>query len=296
MSFYSRTVDLKLPEDFTAISTGKRGTFEMDLAGKRVLITGGSSGIGLALAEQLCAKGAAVVVTGRRSEAVREAVERLRSGGARVQGVIADVTSESGRAASLEGALTTLGGLDVLVNNAGGVRASRLENTAEEDIVAMVQVNLLAPVLLTRRALPYLRSGGDSMIVNITSAAALIGMPFYATYCGAKAGLARFGEALRRELKGEGVRVLTVYPSGTDTPMMKTSRAGAAQGFSLEPAAAVARAVVAGMEADAIEITRGDENRVQMVELNWTDPKSLDERFAALKPSLEEAVRDHRAL
>jgi uncharacterized oxidoreductase len=176
----------------------------MNLAGKRVLITGGSSGIGLALAEQLCAKGAAVVVTGRRSGAVREAVERLQADGARVEGVVADVTTEAGRVASLQGALGALGGLDVLVNNAGGVRAGRLENTTEEDIMAMVQVNLLAPVLLTRKALPHLRSGRDSMIVNITSAAALIGMPFYATYCGAKAGLARFGEALRRELTGEG--------------------------------------------------------------------------------------------
>jgi NAD(P)-dependent dehydrogenase (short-subunit alcohol dehydrogenase family) len=268
----------------------------MNLAGKRVLITGGSSGIGLALAEQLCARGAAVVVTGRRPDAVREAVQALQTHGGSVRGVVADVTSEAGRAASLQAALTGLGGLDVLVNNAGGVRASRLENTAAADIVAMVQVNLLGPVLLTRSALPHLRAGGDSMIVNITSAAALIGMPFYATYCGAKGGLALFGEALRRELKGEGVRVLTVYPSGTDTPMMKTSRAGAAQGFSLEPASEVARAVVAAMLADAIEVIRGDDNRHQMVELNWIDPQSLDERFEALKPGLEESVKDHRAL
>ena len=77
--------------------------------------------------------------------------------------------------------LTLLGGLDIVVNNAGGVGASRLEQITEEDIIEMVRVNLLAPMLLTRMALPHLRSSGNGLIVNVTSAAALIGMPFYAT-------------------------------------------------------------------------------------------------------------------
>jgi short-subunit dehydrogenase len=88
----------------------------------------------------------------------------------------------------------------------------------------MLNVDLLAPILLTRAALPSLRASGDAMVVNVTSGIALIGVPFYATYAAAEAGLARFGEALRRELKGEGIHVLTVYPGGTDTPMMKTNR------------------------------------------------------------------------
>lgn len=268
----------------------------MKLADKRVLITGGSSGIGLALAEELCAKGAAVVITGRRQAAVSEAVNSLRAKRGRAEGISADVTTDAGRTASVQEALSALGGLDVLVNNAGGVRASRLEGTTEEDIRTMIDVNLLAPVLLTRLALPYVRANADGMIVNITSAAALIGMPFYATYCAAKAGFAQFGEALRRELAGEGVKVLTVYPSGTDTPMMKSSRAGPELGFSREPAASVARAVIAAMENDEIEVIRGDQARAEMIELNWNSPAVLDERFAGMKPGLEDAVKDHRAL
>jgi uncharacterized oxidoreductase len=99
----------------------------------------------------------------------------------------------------------------------------------------MLNVDLLAPILLTRAAMPSLRASGDAMVVNITSGIALIGAPFYATYTAAKAGLARFGEALRRELKGEGIHVLTVYPGATDTPMMKTNRAGSELGFSASP-------------------------------------------------------------
>lgn len=88
---------------------------------------------------------------------------------------------------TLQQALDAFGGLDILVNNAGGVRAGRLAATTQAEI--------------------------EAMVVNITSAITLIGAPSYTTYAAAKAGLARFSEALRRELKGEGVHVLTVYPA-----------------------------------------------------------------------------------
>ena len=189
-----------------------------------------------------------------------------------------------------------MGGLDILINNAGGVRAGRLENISEGDIEAMVTVDLVAPILLTRAALPALRASGDAMIVNIASGIALIGVPFYATYAAVKAGLARFGEALRRELKGEGIHVLTAYPGGTDTPMMQSNRAGPELGFSREPASAVADAIVEGIEAGAFEVIRGGETRAAMIALNRDDPAAVDERFLGLKPALEEAVRDHSAL
>ena len=160
----------------------------------------------------------------------------------------------------------------------------------------MLNVDLLAPILLTRAALPPLRASGEAMVVNVTSGIALIGAPFYATYAAAKAGLARFGEALRRELKGEGIHVLTVYPGGTDTPMMKTNRAGPELGFGREPASAVADAVVEGIENDAFEVTRGGETRAQMIALNRDNPSAIDEQMLAMKPALEEAVKDHSAL
>ena len=213
----------------------------MKIEGSRILITGGSSGIGLALAHALLAKGAKVVVTGRRPDALANAVRELQGTARSVSGVAADVASPDGRAATITQAMDTLGGLDMLVNNAGGVWAGRLENTPEAELQSMIDVDLVAPILLTRAALPALRASGDAMVVNIASGIALIGAPFYATYAATKAGLARFGEALRRELKGEGIHVLTAYPGGTDTPMMKSNRAGPELGFSREPASAVAR-------------------------------------------------------
>jgi len=268
----------------------------MNIEGKRILITGGSSGIGLALAHTFLAKGAKIVITGRRPEALAKAVEELQRTGSPVWSVTADVATPDGRTATIRQAVDSLGGLDILVNNAGGVRAGRLERTPEAELQAMIDVDLVAPIFLTRAALPALRASGEAMVVNVASGIALVGAPFYAVYAATKAGLARFGEALRRELKGEGLHVLTVYPSGTDTPMMKSNRAGPELGFSREPASAVAAAILEGIEANAFEVIRGGEARAQMIALNNENPAAIDERFLSLKPALEEAVKDHSAL
>lgn len=268
----------------------------MNLNEKRVLITGGSSGIGLAIAEAMLAKGARVVVTGRRSDALKVAIDGLRKNNRSVEGIAADIGTDKGRATTLAFALQKLGGLDVVVNNAGGVRAGRLEDTTEDEIRAMIEVDLVAPIMLTRAALPALRASGDGLVVNITSGIALVAAPFYATYAGVKGGLAKFGESLRRELKGEDVHVMTVYPGATDTPMMQTSNAGPELGFTREPAAAVADAVIAGIGEGAFEVICGGEARAKMIALNRDDPAALDKRFSDLKPALAAAVKDHSAL
>ena len=268
----------------------------MDITGKRVIITGGTSGIGLATAQALQAKGARVFITGRRPDVLATALETLRRGGGWAEGIAADMVTEAGRRATLEAGQQALGGLDILINNAGGVRAGHLEDTSEAEIRTMIEVNLVAPILLTRTALPALRASGNGVIVNITSGNALIGTPFYATYGGAKAGLARFGEALRRELKGEGVHVLTVYPAATDTPMMESSKAGPDLGVVREPAAAVADAIVDGINSDAFEVIRGGEPRAKMIATNRENPAAIDERYLGLKGAFAEAVRNHSAL
>src|SRR6266404_4476110 len=268
----------------------------MNLRAKRALITGGSSGIGFAIAEAMLAKGAQIVITGRRPDVLSSAAEQLRAGGRQVEFVAADVSTEKGRETTLKFVLEKLGGLDVLVNNAGGVRAGRLEDTTEAEIRTMIEVDLVAPILLTRAALPKLRASTDGLVVNITSGIALVAAPFYATYAGVKGGLAKFGESLRRELKGEGVHVMTVYPGATETPMMSSNRAGPELGFTREPAEAVAAATIAGIEEDAFEVLRGGEARVKMIALNRDDPAALDKRFLDLKAALREAVRDHSAL
>jgi uncharacterized oxidoreductase len=267
----------------------------MDLKQKRVLVTGGSSGIGFAISEAMVAHGAHVVIVGRREGKLAEAAAELCGRGGKVSFAAGDVTLDADRRRILSQVTADLGGIDVLVNNAGAVRAGRLELISEADIRAMIDVDLVAPILFIREALPHLRKSGDALVVNVTSAAALTGVPFYGTYAAAKAGLSRFGEALRRELKGEGIHVMTVYPIATDTPMMASSKAGADLGFGREPAADVAKAIIEGIEANAIEVVRGGEARAKAIALNRDNPLAMDERFVGMKAALEEATRDHRA-
>lgn len=268
----------------------------MKIAGKRAVITGGSSGIGYEIAAQMAAKGARLVLTGRRAEPLAAAVERLKAAGAEAHGVAGDITDGAARAVLLDQAQKLLGGVDILVNNAGGVRAGRLEDISEDELRTMIDVDLLSPILLTRLFLPALRQSGDGLIVNIASGIAQMGVPFYTGYAAAKGGIARFGEALRRELKGEGVHVITVFPGATDTPMMKSSKADAGMGFALQPVSEVVGSIIEGIEADAFEVVRGGDAREAMLELNRRDPAAIDQRFLDMKPALEAAVSGHNAL
>lgn len=269
----------------------------MNMQGKRVVVTGGSSGIGLEIAAQLATRGAHLVLTGRRPDALEAAVRQVRAnGGGEVHAIVGDVADGAARDRLVAEAVRAMGGVDVLVNNAGGVRAGRLEDITEAELRAMIEVDLVAPILLTRALLPELRRSGEGMVVNIASGIAQMGIPFYTGYAAAKGGLARFGEALRRELKGEGVHVMTVYPGATDTPMMASNDAGAEMGFAKQPVADVVASIVEGMEADAFEVVRGGEARRAMLAQNRDDPAAIDARFLELKPRLEAAVRNHSAL
>ncbi len=265
----------------------------MNIIGKRALVTGGSSGIGLEIARQLLLAGASVGITGRRQEAVDAAVQQLEGLGA-ISGVSADVTTAEGRMRTLDLAANSLGGLDILVNNAGGVRAGRLETIEEDDIRQMVEVNLTGPILLTRAALPALRESGDALVVNVSSGIALVGMAFYTPYAAVKAGIAHFGEALRRELDGEGIRVLTVYPTATETPMMATS--GMARDGGRETASDVAREVIEAMVQDRLDVVRGGADRLEMVKRNRSEPGAIDEAMRPMKAAMEEGARNHSAL
>ncbi|MGJ4996764.1 SDR family NAD(P)-dependent oxidoreductase [Bradyrhizobium sp. HKCCYLS3077] len=267
----------------------------MTLDGKIALITGAGSGIGRATALALAARGVHLVLFCRTAAKLAETATLAASHGVKIETLAGDVVDSTACTQALAVARDRFGRLDILVNNAGNVRAGRLEATEIADIRAMIEVDLLAPILWTRAALPLLRAGGDGAIVNVSSGIALVGAPFYATYAAAKAGLARFGEALHRELLDEGVRVLTVYPGATETPMMASNKAGPELGFARETPEMVADALVDGLFSGAREVIRANETRRAMIALNRDRPEEIDERFRTLKPRLEAAVADHHA-
>src|SRR5260370_6526300 len=118
----------------------------MNLQGKRAVMSGGSSGIGFAIAEAMLAKGAQIVITGRRPDVLSTAAKRLRAGGGRVDFVAADISTEKGRETTLKFALDKLGGLDVLVNNPGGGKGGRLEDTTGAEVRILIEVDLGGPI------------------------------------------------------------------------------------------------------------------------------------------------------
>lgn len=268
----------------------------MELRGKSILLTGASSGIGRATAVVLARKGAKMVLGGRHAEALEDTRRQVSAAGGEAVAVAGDVTDAQWRGRAVDQAVNAYGRLNVLINNAGVVAAGRLERMSAEDLEQQLLTNLVAPILLTRHALPALRQSGDGAVVNVSSTIGLVGMPFYAFYGASKAGIARFGEALRRELDGEGVRVLTVYTAATDTPMMETAELGPEHGFQYETPEQVANALVAGLEADEIEVIRGDDSMRSMIQGNQRTPRAIDEQLLPVKSTLEQATAHHRRL
>jgi len=268
----------------------------MDLKNASILITGAGSGIGEALALRLAEHSPRLTLVGRRQQPLDDLADRVRELGGEAHVVTADLTEPGAPETVVAAAHAEFGGIDVLVNNAGNVRAGRLEAIEESEVVAQVALNLTAPILLTRAALPSLRESGGGLVVSISSGIGLIAMPFYATYAATKAGVAHFGEALRRELYGEGVHVLTVYPGATSTPMMESSKAGAAEGFEYESPEAVADATVSAILDGSLTVVRGGQQRRDMIATNRDDPASVDRMLAERKPLLEKAVEAHSSL
>jgi len=276
----------------------------MRLDSRKVLITGAGSGIGRGLALRLAERGSSLVLSGRRADQLQETARQAAERGGVAHVVPADLADPATPARLIDQAVAALGGLDLLVNNAGNVRAGELESVSEEDIHTMVTVDLLAPILLSRAALPHLKQAaraadhapGTCAIVGIASGIALVGLPYYTVYAGVKAGLARFDEALRRELHGSGVSVVTVYPGATATPMMDSSTAGEDLGFGRRGVEEVVDAILDGLRGDQIEINTALAARRGMQELNRTDPAAVDERLAPLLPKLRQAVAEHRSM
>ncbi|MFF7191930.1 SDR family NAD(P)-dependent oxidoreductase [Streptomyces sp. NPDC008222] len=276
----------------------------MKLDNRKALITGAGSGIGRTLSLRLADLGGELVLAGRRPEPLYETARLVHERGGAAQVIPADLSDPTTPARLVEQAAIALGGLDLLINNAGNVRAGELESIDEADIQAMIAVDLLAPILLARAALPHLKAAahaagkthGSAAVVGIASGIALVGLPYYSVYAAVKAGLARFDEALRRELYGTGIHVATVYPGATETPMMDNNFAGEDVGFGRRTVDEVVDGIIQGLQEDVIEINTSLASRRGMQELNRTDPAAVDEKLAPLLPQLRESVSGHRSM
>jgi 3-oxoacyl-[acyl-carrier protein] reductase len=188
------------------------------LAGRRALVTGAASGIGAAIAVAFAEAGAAVSLVDRDGGDRLDAVAaRCASAGGEVMTAIADVSEEADVRAAFEATHARFGGLDVLVNNAGILTESRVEDMSVALLDQMLAVNLRSVFLCCTAALPRMRAQRHGRIINISSQLALKGAPLLAHYCAAKAGVLGLTKALAREVAADGITVNAIAPGPVET-------------------------------------------------------------------------------
>jgi short-subunit dehydrogenase len=218
------------------------------LGESKVLLTGATGGIGNAIARILHSAGAYLVLTGRRAHEL----ERLKAElGGRVESIEADLarTEEVTRLAA------EAGSVDVLVANAGLAGTGRLDSFSHEEIDRILNVNLRAPIQLTRALLPQMLERGSGHIVLISSIAGKMPAPHSSVYCATKFGLRGFGYSLNIELRGTGVGVTTVFPGFIrEAGLFADSGAKLPPGVGTSSPQEVADAVFSGIEKDRVEI------------------------------------------
>jgi short-subunit dehydrogenase len=237
------------------VGTGTTDGVELSFDQKKVLVTGASSGIGAALAEAFALEGAIVGICARRKDRLTETYERCLAHGADARMWVVDlsVPDEVDRLASE--ALEQLGGVDVLVNNAGIPKRRHVTKLDPATVESVMAINYFSPVRLTLALLPHMIERDSGLIVNIASVAATLSSPGESAYDASKAALAVFSEAMAIDLWDTGLNIAVVYPGLFDTELFSLPDNDApVTGIDPAPVSELVDAVMAGLKSGARQI------------------------------------------
>lgn len=231
----------------------------MKPASIRALVTGGAGGIGGAIADELLARGGAVLLVDRDAAALDRAAGRLSRYGERVGTLTADLTRATDRERLCAEAATWRGGINVLVNNAGVNHFRMFADQPPEQLDVAIAINLQAPMHLCRALLPHLQRQPEACILNTGSVFGAIGYPGYAVYSATKFAVRGFTEALRRELADTNVRVRYLAPRATRTSINTSAveRMNDELGVAMDPPELVAKAVCDMLAGNRVEAVIG---------------------------------------
>lgn len=238
----------------------------MKLRDKHVLVTGGSSGIGLAIAMRCAAAGSRVSIVARDAARLSAAESAIRaaSPGSGIFTASADVAVEAQVLSALAGAEARHGPVDILVTSAGVARPGYFEEVPVSDFERAIAVNYLGTVYPVKALVPGMRKRGNGAVVLVSSGAGLVGLFGYTPYSPSKFAVRGLAESLRAELKSTGVTISIVYPPDTDTPQLAEENLtkpvetkAITAGAGLWTADDVARVTLEGMERGTFSITPG---------------------------------------
>jgi NAD(P)-dependent dehydrogenase (short-subunit alcohol dehydrogenase family) len=188
-------------------------------ADRRVLITGGGSGIGQATVHRILDEGGRVVAADISEQGLKDTVAKAEPHGDRLSTVVVDVASEDSVKEGVAEAVRALGGLDALVNAAGILRSAHFLDTTLADFEQVLRINLVGTFLVIREALPALRDGTDPAVVNFSSTSASFSHPYMSAYAASKAGVQAMTHSLALEFVKEGIRFNSVQPGSISSGM-----------------------------------------------------------------------------
>jgi NAD(P)-dependent dehydrogenase (short-subunit alcohol dehydrogenase family) len=190
------------------------------LAGKVALITGGGTGIGRGTALAFAREGAKVALAGRRLEKLQRVVKEIEATGGKAIAVVCDVSHSADAQNAVHTTVEAFGKLDVLVNNAGVLHVSTIEEIPESDWDYLIDANLKGPFLMCRAALPEFRRAGGGAIVNVGSVLGLVAMKKRAAYCASKGGVTLLTKAIAIDHGHENIRANCICPSIVETELV----------------------------------------------------------------------------
>ena len=218
----------------------------MKLMNKRIILTGAAGGIGQPLALALASQGARLALVERNQQRLDEICQKIADQNGFAVPILADLSNTEEVKNIVNRAYSSIGGVDMLINNAGIMDFIHFEHQDVERIELMITTNVTSPILLVRAVLPHFLAQGKGHIVNIGSAFGAIGFPHHATYCASKFALRGFSEALRRELMDSGIGVTYIAPRATRTALNNnaTSQMLTATGANMDDPGDVADLIV----------------------------------------------------
>ncbi|HSH86605.1 MAG TPA: SDR family oxidoreductase [Methylophilus sp.] len=232
----------------------------MNLKGKRILLTGATGGLGQSLATALADKGAILSLVGRDDAKLAHLKHVLEKQGSSAHTITADLSEMDAIAFVSKHARRQMGGIDILINNAGVMDFIKFEDQHQGRIAQMIETNVTIPIQFTREIIPDFIARDEGQVVFVGSIFGSLGFPYFATYCASKFAIHGFSQSLRRELMGTKIGVSYIAPRGIKTPMndANTVAMWAKTGSRMDAAEVVASRIVKALEKEQQEVFIGE--------------------------------------